>query len=157
MASNNFTYNIGTFQFAEGTLHLLTDNLAVLLVTPAYFQSNTVAFLADANSVSDLETFELTTASVVGYVRQPVLSRVLTRVGDGGVSNGYVTLQAANVTFTALYTGNTVGGAVLIKDTGVNATSIPLGFYYIAPTPTNGGDVSVRWANTNTGGALKIV
>jgi len=157
MASNNFTYNAGSFQLANGALHLLTDNIAVLLVTPGYFLSNTIETLADANAVSEFETFEITTASVVGYARQLVLGRSMVRVSDAGNSNGYVYLRADNVAFVALNIGNTVGGAVLFKDTGNNATSVPVGFYYMAPTPTNGGDFGLRWANTVSGGVLKLI
>lgn len=156
MASNNFTYNYGTLLFANSSLNILADNIAMLLVTPDYFQSNTIAALADATSVADIAAYELTTASVSGYQRLPLASKLMLRVPDGSVSNGYVYLQAANLSFTALGAGNTVGGAVLIKDTGNDATSPLLGFYYIPPTLTNGGDIGLNWANNTSGGALKI-
>ena len=156
MASNNFTYNYGTLLFANSSLNILADNVAMLLVTPDYFLSGTIESLADANTVADIASYELTAASVAGYQRLPLASKLMVRVPDGSVSNGYVYLQAANLNFTALGVGNTVGGAVLIKDTGDNATSPLLGFYYIPPTLTNGGDIGLNWANNTSGGALKI-
>jgi len=38
-------------------------------VTPSYEASNTVAFLADANNVHELASYELTTGTVSGYAR----------------------------------------------------------------------------------------
>lgn len=152
----NFVYNYGKFLLANGGVNLITDNIALLLVSTGYEGSNTVANLADANTVSEIASYELTTGTVSGYTRYALASKSVAETDDGGTSNGFAYFKAANVTFTTLGTGNTVGGAVLIKDTGSNTTSALIAFYDVTDTPTNGGDITIQWASDANGGVLKL-
>jgi hypothetical protein len=153
----NFVYNQAKFLLANGNLNLLTDNLALMLVTPAYKASNSAANLADANTINDgvagnVASFEITTATVSGYTRNTLGSRVVVE----NDTDEFAYLGAANVTFIGLGTGNTVGGAVLVRDTGTNSTSHLIAFYDITDTPTNGGDITIQWATAGNGGVLKL-
>lgn len=149
----NFVYNYGKFLLANGSLNLLNDNLAVMLVNSAYEASATANTLIDANTVSQLNTYEL---SVVGYSRQVLGNKSVVETDDGDTSAGFAYLAASNSTFGNLASGQTVGGAVLIKDTGSNTTSALIAFYDIVDTPTNGGDITIQWANSVNGGVLKL-
>lgn len=149
----NFVYNYGKFLLANGSLNLISDNIAVMLVNSSYEASDTANNLIDANTVSQLDTYEL---SVSGYSRQVLGSKSVLETDDGDTSAGFAYLAAANAVFANLASGQTVGGAVLIKDTGVNSTSALIAFYDIVDTPTNGGDITIQWANSTNGGVLKL-
>lgn len=144
----NGVYNRGKFLIGTG-LNLDTANLHLVLV------ANTYTFNNDHNTLVDLEGSEITTSTVTGYVRQ-VLNNTSVVEDD---TNDFAYLTADNVTFTTLGTGNTIGGAVLVANTGgsgANSNSQLLAFYDIVDTPTNGGDITIQWANTVNGGVLKL-
>lgn len=145
----NFVYNYGKYVLANGSVNLLTDNIALMLVSNTY--TGAVAN-ANSNLVSEITSYEITTGTVSGYARQVLATKTVTEDD----TNGFSYFNAANVTFTGLGTGNTVGGAVLIKDTGSNATSSLIAFYDITDTPTNGGDITIQWAAAASGGVLKL-
>lgn len=144
----NGVYNRGKFLIGTG-LNLDTAALHLVLV------ANTYTFNNDHNTLVDLEGSEITTSTVTGYVRQ-VLNNTSVVEDD---TNDFAYLTADNVTFTTLGTGNTIGGAVLVANTGgsgANSNSQLLAFYDIVDTPTNGGDITIQWANTVNGGVLKL-
>ena len=152
----NFVYNYGKFLLANGSLNLLTDNIALLLVTPDYEASNTIANLADANTMHEIASYELTTGTVSGYARYALASKSVSETDDGGSSNGFAFFKASNVTFSSLGTGNTVGGCILIRQGADNNACPLIAFYDVVDTPTNGGDITIQWASDANGGVLKL-
>lgn len=152
----NFVYNYGKFLLANGSLNLISDNVALLLVANTYEASNTVANLADANTVHEIASFEITTGTVSGYARYALASKSVQETDDGGTSNGFAFFKAANVTFTSLGTGNTIGGCVLFRQGADNNASPLIAFYDVVDTPTNGGDITIQWASDANGGVLKL-
>lgn len=152
----NFVYNYGKFLLANGNLNLISDNVALLLVANTYEASNTVANLADANTVHEIASFEVTTGTVTGYARYALTSKSVEETDDGGTSNGFAFFKAANVTFTSLGTGNTIGGCVLFRQGADNNASPLIAFYDVVDTPTNGGDITIQWASDANGGVLKL-
>lgn len=142
----NFVYNYGKFLLANGGVNLVTDNIVLMLVNSTYTGA---VSNANSNVVSEVSSYEIT---ATGYGRQTLASKVI--VEDD--ANTYAYFKAANVTFATLGTGNTVGGAVLFKNTGSDATSGLLAFYDITDTPTNGGDITIQWAADGAGGVLKL-
>lgn len=152
----NFVYNYGKFLLANGSLNLLTDNIALLLVANTYEASNTVANLADANTMFEIESFEVTTGTVSGYQRYALTSKSVSETDDGGTSNGFAFFKAANVTFSSLGTGNTIGGCILIRQGADNNACPLIAFYDVVDTPTNGGDITIQWASDANGGVLKL-
>lgn len=144
----NGVYNRGKFLIGTG-LNLNTAALHLVLV------ANTYTFNADNNTLVDLEGSEVTTGTVDGYARQLLTNTNVTEDD----TNDFAYLTADNVTFSTLGTGNTIGGAVLVANTGgsaANSNSELLAFYDIVDTPTNGGDITIQWANTYNGGVLKL-
>ena len=152
----NFVYNYGKFLLANGSLNLLTDNIALLLVTPGYEASNTIANLADANTMHEIASYELTTGTVSGYARYALASKSVSETDDGNSSNGFAFFKASNVTFSSLGTGNTVGGCILIRQGADNNACPLIAFYDVVDTPTNGGDITIQWAANSSGAVLKL-
>lgn len=129
----NALYDSGRQKFLEGAIAILTDTIKAALVRAAYTVN-----LATHDFWDDVS------AQVQG-TPQTLASKTST----AGV------FDAADVTYTAVASGQTVSFVVLYKDTGVAGTSPLIGYIDTAtglPVATNGGDISVVWDN----GANKI-
>jgi hypothetical protein len=151
----NFVYNYGKFLLANGNINLLTDNIAVLLVANTYISTDaglTGVANNNSNTVHEITSYEVTTGTVSAYARQNLASKTITEDD----TNDFAYLSAANVTFSTLGTGNTIGGAVLFKQGADNNASPLIAFYDITDTPTNGGDITIQWAAAASGGVLKL-
>lgn len=144
----NVFYNEAKKQIANGGIDLLTDTLKVVLVDATYV-ANADQAAVDDGTADDIASHEIT---VSGYARQTLGSKVI----DKDTANDFAYLDAADAVFAALALGQTIGGAVLIKDTGLDTTSIPINYYETPDTPTNGADMTVQWASVANGGVLKL-
>lgn len=114
----------------------------LMLVSAAYSEAKSHEF------VTDLGVAEL---SVTNYVRKSVTPTIAANNTSGSER---VEVSIADQTWTALGAGATIHGAVLIKDTGSNATSKLICFFDVANTATNGGDITLDFAAT--GGNIQI-
>lgn len=143
----NVFYNEAKKRILNGTIDLDTSTIKVMLVKSSYAADPDHAAVDDG-SAADPQSHELT---VSGYARQVLANRTVTK--DNSADIGY--LDADDVVFTALATGETIGGAVIFLDTGVDTTSIPIAFYDLPDTPTNGSNVTVVWAAVAAGAVIK--
>lgn len=142
-------YNKGVTDLLDGTNPFLTTTLKMLLVSTAtaytFNPDDDVADAGGANDVVDAET------NVSGYTRgwggagrKTLASKTVTEDD----ANNRVILDAADVTWTALATGQTLAAAIIVKEGGANDTTTRLFFYLdFTDTPTNGGDITVTVAN----------
>lgn len=137
----NLVYNRGKFLLASG-VNMGTADLRMLLVNASY------AANADHNSVADVVGNEI---SVSGYSRQQVANKTITEDD----TNDVVFLDADDVTFNSLVTGQTVGGAVLYRHNASDSAAEVICFYDLTDTPTNGGDIQVQFAAAPNG-VLKL-
>lgn len=130
---SNALYGKGKEKMLSAAINFLTDTLKVALVKNTYPQSLT----AD-EFYSDISTYVLGTPQTLG-----------TKSVTLGV------FDAADVTYTAVTTGDTCEAVVIYKDTGVAGTSPLLAYIDTItgfPLATNGGDITVQW----DGGSFKI-
>lgn len=143
----NVFYNEAKKRILNGSIDLDTSTLKVMLVNSTYSADPDHAAVDDG-SANDPQSHEI---SVSGYSRQTLASRVVAKDDSGDF--GY--LDADDVVFSALATGQTIGGAVLFFDSGLDTTSIPIAFYDLPDTPTNGSTVTIAWAAVGSGGVVK--
>lgn len=141
----NGVYNRGKYLVATAALNLATADLRMLLVKSTY------AFDADHNFVADVVA-GAQEISVAGYARQALAAKTVTEDD----ANDFAYLDADDPVFAALVAGQTVGGAVLFIHTGNDATAQLVGFYDLADTLTNGGDITVQLSVPASGGAAKV-
>lgn len=127
---------------ADGTIDLTNDTLKLLLVTSVYTPNADDDFL-DAGGASDITDAEL---NVTGYTRgfggagrKTLASKTFT-TND---TNDRAEFDAADITWTALGTGQTIAAAVLVKEITNDAASVPLIYFDISDIPTNGSDVVI--------------
>lgn len=124
----NALYSKGKEKMLSASINFLTDTLKVTLVKNTYPQS-----LTSDEFYASISTY------VVGTPQTLTTPSVTSGVFD-----------AADATFTAVTSGDTLEGVVIYKDTGVAGTS-PLIAYIDTitgfPLATNGGDITIQWDN----------
>jgi hypothetical protein len=129
------TYNSLGSLAAAGGVGWTTATIRVLLVSSSY------SYDADHATVADVSGSEI---GVSGYARATLASPTETVEA----ANNRVVLDAADVTFSALGAGATIGGAVVFRRVaGADAGTDPLiAFIDTNDLVTNGGDVVVAWS-----------
>jgi hypothetical protein len=155
----NLVYSRG--QLLAANVNSTAQVWQAMLVTTSYVANmdhNLVNSNTSSGANGEPKVFEIT---VGGYARQ-TLASLATFEDD---TNDFAGLDAADITFTALAAGQTVGGCVVYRystsgTTGANTTGDSgqdlLAFYDVTDTPTNGGDITIQWASTSAGGILKF-
>jgi hypothetical protein len=124
-----------------------------MLVSTGYTAALTHNTVDDGTS-SDPLSYEIAAG---GYARASLAS--LAAFEDD--TNFLAGIDAADVTFSALAAGATIGGAVSYRYSTSGGTTSDTGqdlisFADLTDTPTNGGDIIVQWASTSAGGWLKL-
>lgn len=102
----------------------------------------------DVNTVAGFTTLDEYAGA--GYTSGGVTltTKALIETAGGGAHTGKTTLDADDVTYTALVAGaRQIQAAVLIRWTGTTGDSIPLAYYEPTgfPFTADGGDRTVRW------------
>jgi hypothetical protein len=145
----NGVYNKGLEELAKATTDLDGSTLTVMLVKDTYtFDKDHLT--VDDGSANDPASHEITAS---GYARVNLTSAVVTRDD----TNDFAYLDADDTVFPATAAGETIGGAVLFRNSGSDATSPNIAFYDLANTATTGGAPTIQWATPASGGVLKLV
>lgn len=125
------TYNKGINEISNQGIDFLNDTIKIMLVNSAY------AHNPDSNFVSDIVANE-----VAGATRQTLGTKTVTEDD----TNDRSVFDAADPTFPSVTSGSTIGGAVVFKDTGADATSPLIAFLDTTDTPTNGGNITIQFS-----------
>lgn len=144
----NGVYNKCKAQIANGGTDLDTSDLRLMLVKSTYTFNADHNFIDNAGAGDPIDE-EIT---VGGYARVALTTKTVTQDD----TNDFAYLDADDVVFTSLVAGQTIGGAILFRQTGVDTTAPVLAFYDLTDTATNGGNVTVQWATPANGGVLKL-
>jgi hypothetical protein len=119
-------YRAGKAEILQGTLDVLTDDIKVVLFSSGYTPSVTADdYLADITAGNRVAT------------SGNLATKTLTPTGNDSV------FDAADLTFTSV-TGSAVTGYAMYQDTGVEATSLLIGYDTLSFTP-NGGNFILEW------------
>lgn len=156
-AGSNTVYNIfkacimgvPTSAPTSAQINLTGDTLKLMLMQSSYTVS------PDHDFVADVVASEL---GVTGYTggfggagRKSVITSRTLLAND---SSDLATFDAADPsTWTALGAGQTIGGAILIKELTSDALSPLICYFALTNTPTNGGDISLTF---NAAGILTL-
>lgn len=143
----NGCYNKGIAQVFNGGTDLDTSDLRVLLVKTTYTFNKDHAFVDDGTA-NDPLSHEI---GVSGYARQTLASKTVTQDD----TNDLAYLDATDVDFTGMASGETIGGVVLFRHTGTDTTAPLIAFYALASIPTSITDLTIKWAAPANGGVLK--
>lgn len=151
----SFFYTTGLKECLDGTIDLDTNTIKLLLVTSSY-TPNKDDLVVDAGGANDVVDHEI---NVTGYTRGwgGAGRKTATITISANLTNDRVDIAIGDLTWTALGTGATIAGAVLVKEGGANDTTSRLIAYFdVTDTPTNGGDITLDFATMGAGGNLQI-
>lgn len=140
-----YVYNKAKQEIGNGTLDLDTSSIKATLVLATYVFDPDLTFIDDGTA-NDIASHE-----AAGVTRQTLSGRSVS-VDN---TNDFAYLSASDLDFP-VNTGQSIGGVVIYRDTGSDATSVPIAFYAQTHT-TTGADVSVAFAAAALGGALKLL
>lgn len=127
------TYNDGSLKLQNGTVVWATDVIEILLVKSSYvFDKDHTAGTPAASEITGVSGY---TGGFGGAGRKVLASKTLTN----DTVNDRTVYDAADPSFGALGTGDTIGGAVIQKKGSANdTTAVPLFFHDFTDIPTNG-------------------
>ena len=140
-------YNRAVKEILDRTLDL-TSTLKILLVTSSYTFNPDDDFV-DAGGANDVVDHEL---NVTGYTRgwggAGRKTATLTFVEQD--ANNRAVIRIADLTWTALGSGQTIAAAILVKEGASDDTTSKLIAYFdVTDTPTNGGDITLDFDGTD--------
>jgi hypothetical protein len=146
-------FNRGKFLVGRLALDSTGTVLNTVLVTTA-FTFNADLDVLDDGTTSDPKSYEI---GVSGYARQTLVSKLIFE----NDANDHAGLDADNVTYSALAAGATVGGQVTYWYSSSGGTTSDTGqallvYHDFTATPTNGGDLTVAFADSSDGGVIKF-
>ena len=150
-------YSTGLKKCLDGTIALGTTTLKVMLVNSAYSFDPDLDTLDDGTS-GDPNSKELVCTNYTGNYGGSGRKTATATLQTNDTSNR-VDIAIANLTWTALggATNDTIGGAILCYETGgSDATAIPIAFFDLTDTPTNGSDITLSMTALGSGGNLRI-
>lgn len=141
----SFVYNNAVKLVGDGTLKA-SDTLKVMLIKSTYTPANHNDTVVSTN----LGANELVATNYVGGFGGAGRKTVaVTNSTDNALPGAKWVI--ATPTWTALggAANDTIGGAALIKEVTNDAASIPVAFWDLVDTPTNGSDITLTMDGTN--------
>lgn len=154
-------FNVAKRGLIDGTIDMDANTFEVLLFTtsPSADQGGGEFLTAAQRDLATVSAVEADAgfAEVTGqssYTANGTSGRMtlgaVTPATDN--TNDRATVDAADVTYLAL-NNFTITGALLYKRVGTagptgDATHIPVAYFKLGPTTTNGGDVVIQWATS---------
>lgn len=142
MASGAF--QAGIAKILDGTIDLDTTALKIMLLKSTY------TYDADHDQVSDLTEISGVSGYTAGFAGAGRKSATVAISVDN--VNNKVIVAFTDLTWTALGTGDTIGGAALIREITDDSASIPICFFDFTDVPTNGGDFTLDFAAAGANG-----
>lgn len=143
----SFVYNVAAVGLLNGAIDLDSNTLKVMLVKSTYTPANHNDLVVSTSLTAAEIAATNYTGGFGGAGRKTATGVTVTQ--NNALPGAKVVLS--NLTWTALggATNDTVGAAVLIKEGTADSDSIPITFWDLTDTPTNGGDFTLSFDATN--------
>lgn len=153
----SFWYSQGLKECLDGTITLGTTTLKIMLVDSSYSPVQTDTVVSTGGG-GDAESAEINVANYTRAWGGAGRKTATITLGTYASAPTYrVDIAIADMTWSALGTGATIAGAMLIKEGAADdTTSRPIAYFDVTDTPTNGGDISLDFAALGSGGNLRI-
>lgn len=142
----NMMFNEAAESILDGTIVLASDTIKYMLVKSGYVPDKDNQFIDEGGANDPVDH------RVTGTTDQTLGSKVTGK----DLTGDFAYFDAADVTFTAVGSGETVAGGLAYKDTGTPTTSRLICYHDLPDTPTNGGDITVQFATPANGGLFKL-
>ena len=148
-------YNLAVQKIMDGTIDLDTDTLKVMLVQSGYSYDPDDDFVDNGGAADPIDQ-ELTvtgyTGGFGGAGRKTLANKAVTKDD----TNDYAIFDnTADITWTALGSGETIAAAIVIKEVTADTDSYLICYLEVTSTATNGGDITLQF-HTNGIGYMDI-
>lgn len=140
-------YNKGKYDVMGGSTNLTASGIKCMLVSTGY------TFDPDHHFISDVVANEISVVNYTGGFNGSGRKLLTAKTINEDDVNDLAYFDAADVTWTSLGVGATIGGTVIVRELTADSNSILIAFMDLTDTATNGGDITVSW---NVSGILKI-
>lgn len=156
MASGAYLH--GLRQALDGTYVVTAATLKLMLVNNLYVFSQDHTVVDDGTTgTSCLKQEELNATNYTrGFGGAGRVAQTISISED--TTNQRVCLTFTSTTWNSLggATNDTVGGAALIRESGNDTTSVPIFWFAITPTPTNGSNFTLSMNTSGNGGNVRF-
>lgn len=156
MASGAFLH--GLRQQLDGTDTVTTATLKLMLVNNTFVFSQNYTVVDDSTgSTTSLHAQEIVATNYTGgFGGSGRVAQTISISED--TTNERVCLTFTSTTWNSLggATNATVGGAALIRESGNDTTSIPIFWFAITATPTNGSNFTLSMNSSGAGGNVRF-
>jgi hypothetical protein len=132
-------YGKGLLKVMNGSIDLLNDTIKVILVTSSY------TYDADHDFANDVSGNELSVSGYTGGFGGAGRKTLANKSMADDTTNNRIEFDADDLTWTALGAGQTLGGAVLVKEITNDAASEIIAFLDPSDLVLNGSDVTFVW------------
>lgn len=133
---------LGATEDGTAKIDLKADTIKVLLVT------SSITVNEDHDVVSDIVAAEIAVTGYTGGFGGSGRKSLSTKTVTVNKTDNRGDFGAANLSWTALATGATIGGAVVFKELTNDASSPLIAFLALTNTPTNGSDINLNFAGS---------
>jgi hypothetical protein len=137
-------YQNGISKILDGTIDLDTAVLKIMLLKSTYTYDPDHAAVSSLTEITGVANY---TGGFGGAGRKTATVAI-----SLDNTNNKVIVTFTDLTWTALGTGDTIGGAALVREITNDAGSIPVVFFDFTDIPTNGGDVTLDFAAAGANG-----
>lgn len=133
--------NRGKRCMMDGTVDWDATTLKILVLDNTYTPN------ADHSTIADIVSHEISVAGYTGGFNGAGRKSLASKTVTQDDANDRVDLDAADLTWTALATGATIGGYAVVREATNDAGSDVIAILGLsAGVPTNGGDHTAQWA-----------
>lgn len=146
-------YNAALYDIGRAIIDLDTDTLKVVLVTTGYTYDADHVFIDEAGT--DVAGTEIAVSGYTGGYNGAG-RKTATVTGQANNTNNRADFAIADLTWTALGAGATIGSAILVKEITNDAASKLVAAFDVTDTPTNGGDITLDFLALGSGGNLRF-
>lgn len=146
MPATAHVFTSGIMKCMDGTIALLSDTIKTILTKSTYSNNRDHDFAGDLSEISGVSGY---TGGFGGAGRKTLGSKTFT-VDD---ANDWFYFDAADVSYGALGTGDTIGGQAAGEEITNDAASPIFVFNGCTNTPTNGSPVTFQF---DSGGLFRM-
>lgn len=141
----SFVYNTAAKEMWDGTVDLLNDTIKVMLVDSTYSPDRDDD-VVDAGGGSDAADAEISVSGYTGGYGGAGRKTLGTKAITTDKTNDRAEFDAANSSWTALGSGATIVGAIVIKEgPSADTASRLIAYLDFTDTATNGGDFTLQY------------
>ena len=154
----SFIYNQAGHEINDNTLDIVSNTTKLMLVTTSYTANKDHTVIDNgANDATDPSFNELTVSGYTGGFAGAGRKTIdITGQVNNTDDRSDWEIHSATITWTTLTAGETIGGAIIVKEITNDTASRLIAYLDLTDTATNGGDFSITRTDKESGGNIRF-